>query len=1274
MFKKIAVFFGLFVLAAIAIVYIGTMGRSSATEICPATYISRAPLLTEVPTNPQREEIYLNGVWDFIPATGEAAAQPPQQGWGKIRVPGDWQKENDGLVPGVVERGNGNHWQDFDGQQLLKAWYRREITIPSDWQNKAILVNLDRVSTDAQLYVNGRDCGAVAWPYGAVDISQLATPGETVTLDILVAAVADAKDKLTVMSPNEIYVSEGDNNLDSKGLIGEVRLLSYPKNAHISDVFVQPSVRQQQLNLEVEVAGVKQRENVAVTATLFNEEGQVEQKFTTSSRLKAQPTQTLNLSWDWQNPRLWDIGQPNLYTLRLSLQGESIEDDYDQSFGFREFWLEGRKFYLNNTEIKLRPTLHQDNWQGWGVGVPEVIDNTIEGYLETGYNIAQLWPWNYYERGRWHFRDIFAERAALKGFPIIAPALDAVRDGYTQNWNRPEGKAAWESKLKEQMRRDRNDPAILMWANSPNFFGHSDDQNPRRIGIKDFAGGLTDIENDRMAKLIPIGKDIITTIKKYDPTRPAMMHQGAAVGDVYGLNSYLNMIPLQEREEWLSHWAENGEMPYLVVEFGTPLHASIMRGRNGFGQVIHSEPLMTEYSAIYTGKEAYQLEQNDYRHKIPEYLQENQKYQNWHNQPEIDFAPAFQKVQDLFITNTWRSWRTYGISGGMIPWNRGHGWQETQEGKKWVDLADYAAGKRGPFPEKTYQYFFDYLSPTYYNLYPGAKALIANNAPTLAWIGGSKAAFVEKDHNYLAGDTLEKQAILINDSRNAQDYNLTWQVEVNGNIIASGEESGKIDVSKRLFFPITAQLPQFSGKTDGEVILNARIGNTSHQDNFAFRIFNPSPSVTSVTVFDPIGKTRQMLQQLGYEVKNFNANTPKTDLVIIGREVLSSNHKLPFALETYLRDGGRILIETQNPSWLAENWGFRVAQALSRRVFPIDSQHPVMEGLDAMDLRDWRGESTLITAYPNSIQNPTKRSDYGTPWYGWHWGNRGTVSSAVIEKPHFSAWQPLLETEFDLAYSPLLELNYGKGKAILNTLDIEDYARKDGAAQQITHQIINYAANSPLSPQAEKVVLWGDEADAAFLDTLGVEFNRVNTLDNDADLMIIGSNTKPSDNELRNYLENGGKVFFLPRQEGNNPLGIQIQSQSFSGSVQIPTWPETQGISASDLHSRSDYNTRLITNGGEIAADGLFSRVSVGEGVAIFSQLNPVDLNADEQTYLRLTRWRQYHAIAQILANLGASFQADTNSLKSAETIQYYHPDYRADFDLGDDPYRYYRW
>jgi beta-galactosidase len=120
-------------------------------------------------------------------------------------------------------------------------------------------------------------------------------------------------------------------------------------------------------------------------------------------------------------------------------------------------------------------------------------------------------------------------------------------------------------------------------------------------------------------------------------------------------------------------------------------------------------------------------------------------------------------------------------------------------------------------------------------------------------------------------------------------------------------------------------------------------------------------------------------------------------------------------------------------------------------------------------------------------------------------------------------------------------------------------------------------------------------------------------------------------------------------------------------------------------------------------------RKVVGQGVAIFCQVDPDRFQADEKTYFRYTRWRCTRAVAQLLANLGASFPADhrifhpmdvgnqalamrdqpgpqsstgprllPTSLspkpEDAESLGYYYHDYRTEFPMGDNPYRYYRW
>lgn len=408
-------------------------------------------------------------------------------------------------------------------------------------------------------------------------------------------------------------------------------------------------------------------------------------------------------------------------------------------------------------------------------------------------------------------------------------------------------------------------------------------------------------------------------------------------------------------------------------------------------------------------------------------------------------------------------------------------------------------------------------------------------------------------------------------------------------------------------------------------------------------------------------------------MRNIGATTGGLPLLIIGREAFSSGQNLPGSLETFVRNGGKVIVFSQSREWL-RNIGLRIAQHISRRVYPINSNHQAVSGLDEADLRDWIGQSTLIEAYPDTVHTVGKLSEKNSHWYGWHWGNYGGVSSASIEKPHRTSWRPILESEFDLAYSPLMELDYGKGRLILNELDLEDHFAADAGAAQLVQKLVSYGMNSIVSGKPDKVVLIGGDRDRKKLDDLGVIYQRANGLSPDVGLAIIGAEANVKDADLRGYLNAGGKVFFLPRKVPVAALGVGLQpANDFGGSLAVPSWDEVKGVSGSDLRSRSFYDTWLIKSGGEIGADGLLSRVAVGKGVAIFSQLDPDGLNADAKTYLRFTRWRQTRANAQILANLGASFKED-GVVFNGSSNQFYHSDYRTDFENGDNPYRYYRW
>ena len=132
-----------------------------------------------------------------------------------------------------------------------------------------------------------------------------------------------------------------------------------------------------------------------------------------------------------------------------------------------------------------------------------------------------------------------------------------------------------------------------------------------------------------------------------------------------------------------------------------------------------------------------------------------------------------------------------------------------------------------------------------------------------------------------------------------------------------------------------------------------------------------------------------------------------------------------------------------------------------------------------------------------------------------------------------------------------------------------------------------------------------------------------------------------------------------------------------------------------------------MSGGAEIGADGLFGRQVIGKGVAVFCQVDPERSKADQNTYFQYTRWRSTRAVAQLLANLDASFSADGRIFhpvdravldldrpgpqatgvstagprmdpgpepERVDSPGSYCPDYRTDFPMGDNPYRYYRW
>ncbi|MGB2819577.1 MAG: sugar-binding domain-containing protein, partial [Phycisphaerae bacterium] len=883
--------------------------------------------------NAKRAQVSLDGIWRFTPASEAAAAKPPKRGWAYIKVPSDWQS-HPGKPSPFLARGGGPQWDLYDGSSVARAWYEREVLIPADWQGRSISLRLDRVCTDAMVYVNGRPCGTVAWPWGSVDITPAVTPGKTAQIRLLVAAIADPGKVGQFWQNAFSNVTYTAATLKTRGLTGSVFLESRLSDAHVTDVSVRTSTRKKEVSLAVELTGVKQAGRAKFVAQMLDEKGAVEKTFTAGAAVDAKQVQTVAVSWPWATPRLWDVGQPSLYTLRLKVTGAGLDDEYDQQFGFREFWVDGRRFFLNGTGIRLRQPCFYYGPRG-----------------QVGDNFSEFGSWNVDARGDAGDAGADLDKADRTGYLAAVHVLDAnkyMRDSrgnlvWERNQHRAlERAAVW-------MRHYRNHPSVVMWVAGFNFFNSAVDADPRHIGRRGW-----DQNNQRWQRLMVAARDMFDGLRKLDPTRTYYSHAGAYTGDVYTMNCYLDLIPLQEREEWLSEWAGSGEMPVSMVEFGTPMDCTFRRGHDGFTSNITSEPLLTEYAAIYFGKGAYASEEPKYRKYLHDLFRSGMLYNSSENR--LDEYANMHGIQHLFRTNTLRSWRTAGLPGGQRTWS----WMQD--------------------------------------------ALKHNNGPTLAWIAGPAGAYTAKDHHFRAGRQIDKQIVLLNDTRRPQDFTAAWTAAVAGKEVGKGTERGRLEVTETRFIPIRIAAPtaEAGGKADGQITLTATIGETTHRDTFAFRVFGEDrPGKGEIAIVDPDGMSSRMLANLGYTTRTWDGAA--APLVVIGRNALKKDGAIGTRLEAHVRAGGRAIVFAQDPKWMAQALGWRVCPHVSRRVFPMDS--PVTRGIDADDLRDWTGSSTLIEAYPRYQGSYLKGNEGDQPYAGWHWGNRGGVTSAAIEKPHRSGWR-----------------------------------------------------------------------------------------------------------------------------------------------------------------------------------------------------------------------------------------------------------------------------
>ena len=306
----------------------------------------------------------------------------------------------------------------------------------------------------------------------------------------------------------------------------------------------------------------------------------------------------------------------------------------------------------------------------------------------------------------------------------------------------------------------------------------------------------------------------------------------------------------------------------------------------------------------------------------------------------------------------------------------------------------------------------------------------------------------------------------------------------------------------------------------------------------------------------------------------------------------------------------------------------------------------------------------------------------------WRGGNRGNVSSVLIEKPVRGDFRPILDGGYSLQYSPLLEYREGRGVVLFCQLDVTARTESDPAADTLVRNLLRYVAAWKPSPN-RAMCYAGDPGGREHFSALGLDPAPFTGGDLPVDTVLVlgpgaGREWNGHAAAITRWLEAGGQLLAL----GLNPAevrevsGLQVSMvtrEHISTSIEPFGFNSFfAGIGPADLHNRDPRSLPLVTAGAEVIGNGVLARAHNRN--VIFCQLVPWQFEGTGQMNLKRTHRRVSFLVSRLLANLGVAGSTPllfrfSQPLDGAEPDPRWAEGFYLDQpEEWDDPYRFFRW
>jgi beta-galactosidase len=452
-----------------------------------------------------------NRGWKFLKGdiTGGQSAALNDSDWRSVDLPHDWS------IEGPFSSENYSCTAYLPGGT---GWYRKSFTVPDNERGRKIFIYFEGVYNNSEVWINGKFLGKR--PNGYISFQYDLTPYINFGGQNLIAVKVD----------HSLY---GDSRwYTGSGIYRNVNLITEePVHFKQWGIFcTTPEVTSSKAVLSSDVTVVNEtgaRVNLKLSGILMYGNSVVSKAFR-NVVLDASGEITVNLVFDVENPKLWDTGHPELYSLVTEIKGRELIDNMVTQVGFRDLKFDpGKGFFLNGKNQKLKGIcMHQDAGALGTAVTKDEWSRRLDILKEMGCNAIRT--------SHNPFSPEFLDLCDSKGFLLIGEAFDEWeypknkwlkgwnvgtpgKEGYSVNFN------DWaETDLRDFVLRDRNHPSVIMWSIG-NEVDYPNDPYTHKIldteaNPQTFARYRPDLPDaNRMGV---IARKLVSLIKGLDKTRP----------------------------------------------------------------------------------------------------------------------------------------------------------------------------------------------------------------------------------------------------------------------------------------------------------------------------------------------------------------------------------------------------------------------------------------------------------------------------------------------------------------------------------------------------------------------------------------------------------------------------------------------------------------------------------------------------------------------------------------------------------------------------------